>query len=287
MGRGLPDSLAGVGLTAIGVALIRARESERVDRLFDDPYARLFADSAEQAFSDLGAPAGAAATWARMQHLVDDFYDDRALSSKFFDDYLLEACQAGCAQVVIVGAGLDTRALRLPLPTHTETFEIDLPAMFDFKEKVLSGAAALHPGRRHTVATDLRGDWELDLRAQGFRDDLPTAWLEEGVLPYLPDDDARSVLSTITSLSPARSRLAQVAQLATTATASTSKRYQTLKEFVGSDNSPDDGPAERTRPQLDGDSWQMKIHSQVDLQRLYGRITPDADGTQYVVAVRR
>jgi hypothetical protein len=31
----------------------------------------------------------------------------------------------------------------------------------------------------------------------------------------------------------------------------------------------------------------MKIHSQIDLQRLYGRITPDADGTQYVVAVRR
>lgn len=56
----LPESLGGVGLTAVGVAVIRARESARSDRLFTDPYAWLFADAAEADFFGADAPSDAA-----------------------------------------------------------------------------------------------------------------------------------------------------------------------------------------------------------------------------------
>lgn len=286
MGRGLPDSLAGVGLSAIGVALIRARESMREDALFDDPYAQLFAQAAEEAFFNKTAPPDAAGTWERMQHLVNDFYDDRVLATKFFDDYLLAACEQGCEQIVILGAGLDTRALRLPLPAHTPVFEIDLPPMFDFKEQVLAAVPASRPGPRYTVASDLCGSWERDLLASGFRDDVPTAWLEEGVLPYLPDDVVHTVLVTITKLSTQGSHLAQVAQLATTPTQGTSERYQKLKTLVGTKDTPTAGRTGRdTTSHLHHLNWQTTIDSQSDLQDRYGRLTENPDGTHYLTAV--
>jgi O-methyltransferase involved in polyketide biosynthesis len=58
----LPESLAGAGTTAVGVALILARETLRDDRLFDDPYARAFADAARRGFLDPSAHPGAADT---------------------------------------------------------------------------------------------------------------------------------------------------------------------------------------------------------------------------------
>lgn len=109
----IPQSLAGVGLTAVGVALIRASESRRPDRLFDDPYAQLFADAAEADFHGSEEPAAAAESWARMLELVDRFYDGRVVATRYFDDYLDAALADGCRQVVNLGAGLDTRALRL------------------------------------------------------------------------------------------------------------------------------------------------------------------------------
>lgn len=287
MSRGLPDSLAGVGLSAIGVALIRARESRREDALFDDPFARLFAQAAEEAFFDETAPSDAAGTWERIQHLVDDFYDDRVVATKFFDDYLLSACKQRCEQIVILGAGLDTRALRLPLPAHTPVFEIDLPPMFDFKEHILQSVPDSRPGPRYTIASDLCGHWERDLLASGFRDDVPTAWLEEGVLPYLPDDVVHSVLTTITELSARGSQLAQVAQLAATPTQATSDRYQKLKSLVGTNETAATGRTDRdTTSQLDHMNWQTKVVSQADLQDRYDRLTPNPDGTHYLTAVR-
>ncbi len=102
------ESLRGVGKTALGVARVRAEESRRPDRLFDDPYAQAFLDAAPEAF-----PAEPT-TADELASLGAAFYFHGVIRTRFFDDYLLAACVAGCTQVVLLAAGLDTRVFRLP-----------------------------------------------------------------------------------------------------------------------------------------------------------------------------
>jgi methyltransferase (TIGR00027 family) len=63
------------------------------------------------------------------------------LRTRFFDDYLLAATAAGCQQVVLLAAGLDTCTFRLAWPDRVRLFEFDLPEMLAFKEQVLAAQA--------------------------------------------------------------------------------------------------------------------------------------------------
>ncbi|MFI6167000.1 SAM-dependent methyltransferase [Nocardia sp. NPDC051052] len=189
---------AGVAMTAIGVAVIRARESIRPDRLYDDPLARHFADAARRSF---GATPEGERRWARLEALADTFFEGRSVGVRLVDDRMVEAVASGCRQIVILGAGLDTRAFRLTLPADVRFFEIDLPELFAFKEPVLAAAGVAPKHDRRVIAGDLRGNWTEPLRANGFRADLPTYWVDEGSLGYLNRDDALRVAETLTELS--------------------------------------------------------------------------------------
>jgi hypothetical protein len=139
------DPLRGVEKTALGVAMVRARESRREDRLFDDPYAQAFVDAAPGAFPEEPATSEERAALGPMASLGAVFYFHGVIRTRFFDDYLTAAVAAGCSQVVLLAAGLDTRAFRLAWPENTRVFEVDLPDVLAFKETVLTahGAAAL------------------------------------------------------------------------------------------------------------------------------------------------
>ncbi|MGC0316607.1 class I SAM-dependent methyltransferase [Kitasatospora acidiphila] len=192
----IPD---GVGRTAIGVARVRAHESTRRDRLFNDPYAAAFvvADGRR----DLAVTAKPSpGLIAMVRHLV--------LRTRFFDDYLLAAAESGCRQVVVPAAGLDTRAFRLDWPAGTRFFELDMPAVLAFKERVLAEQGAQPAGPRTVIAIDLREDWATALTSAGFDPTAPTVWLLEGLLVYLDSDDVEAILATVTGLSAPGSRLA-------------------------------------------------------------------------------
>lgn len=175
-----------VGRTAVGTAMVRAAESRRPDRLFDDPFAHLFADST---LFDGGTDSGVGAAFAAQC----------VLRTRFFDDYLLGA---GCPQVVLLGAGLDTRAFRLPWPPGVALYELDLPEVLADKAGALAGARARC--HRREVAADLREAWELP----GFRAGEPTAWLAEGLLTYLSADEVSGLLERVDALSAPASRFA-------------------------------------------------------------------------------
>jgi methyltransferase (TIGR00027 family) len=193
----VPD---GVGRTALGMAHVRAEESRRPDRLFDDPYAQAFADAAPGALPAGGRPAPGD-PMAEVMHSA-------VIRTRYYDDFLLDAGERGCRQVVLAGAGLDTRAFRLDWPAGLRLWEIDLPDVLTFKDRILAEVGAVPRCDRRTVAADLRGRWPRQLVEAGFRPAEPAAWLVEGVLTYLTADEAASLLSEITELSAPNSRLA-------------------------------------------------------------------------------
>lgn len=194
--------LAGVAATALGIALARAEESRRPDRLFEDPLARVFLDQAGGGARVFAGAAGAGSdAWAFLRHTV-------AIRTRFFDQELAAAASDGCCQVVLLAAGLDARALRLDWPAGTRVFEVDQPHLMAFKDRALRAAGIAVPAARKAVAVDLRDDWSGALLAAGFRASEPTAWLVEGLLPALTPEISDRLLGELTRLSAPGSRLA-------------------------------------------------------------------------------
>src|SRR4051812_36764868 len=138
-----------VSKTALGVARVRAGESERADRLFDDPWAAKFCAAAPDQ-----VPTG------ERTPLALAFAFHAIIRTRFYDDYLLGS---DCRQAVLLAAGLASRAYRLDWPSGTDLYEIDLPAVLAFKETVLGDAEPRCA--RTVVPADLREDWAKALRA--------------------------------------------------------------------------------------------------------------------------
>jgi methyltransferase (TIGR00027 family) len=191
-----PSTPAGSGITGLWMAQRREEETRRPSPLFTDPWAELFV-----------AAAGPTAPprWARPPFMGDYF----AVRTRFFDDCLLAAAAAGCLQVVILAAGLDARAFRLPWPARSEVYEIDQPGVLEFKDQVLAANDGRPScARRHAIAADLRQDWAAALLAADFHPGEPTAWLAEGILMYLTPADGDKLLTTLGTITAPGSRLA-------------------------------------------------------------------------------
>ncbi|BBU20973.1 class I SAM-dependent methyltransferase [Mycobacterium xenopi] len=199
------DLATSVGATATMVAAQRALASER--RLIDDPFA---------------APLVRAVGIDVYTRLVDgkipvrggsDFDPDRmargmAVRTRFYDRYFLDAVQCGVRQAVILAAGLDARAYRLPWPAGTVVYEVDMPEVVEFKTSILQKLGAEPKAERRTVAVDLRDDWPAALQEAGFDSQVPAAWSAEGLVVYLPSEAQDALFDRITALSAAGSRLA-------------------------------------------------------------------------------
>lgn len=174
--------------TAFVIALARAEESRRPDRLITDELAGEFVAAA-------GGSGAVPYSSLRATPVHQDFF---AVRTRFFDDFVLGA---GCRQVVLLGAGLDTRAHRLALPRDTRVFEVDLPAVLGFKAEVLTSAGTTPHCELVTVPADLTGDWAGALVRAGLRPGEPVAWVAEGLLFFLARSVQDAVLTTLTGLS--------------------------------------------------------------------------------------
>lgn len=116
-----------------------------------------------------------------------------AVSSARAAAFLLDAAAAGIRQVVNLAAGLDARGYRLAWPTGTTVFEIDLPLVLEFKTATLADLGAKPTAELRDVPIDLRDDWPTALRQEGFDAGQPTAWIAEGLFPFLPARSAGSL----------------------------------------------------------------------------------------------
>ncbi len=119
------------------------------------------------------------------------------MRTHFFDAYFAEAAAAGIRQVVILAAGLDSRAYRLDWPAGVTVYELDLPKVLAYKAETLAGHGAAPAADRRPVPVDLRHDWPQALRDNGFDESQPTAFLAEGLLPFLPAAAQEALFASI------------------------------------------------------------------------------------------
>lgn len=205
------DLASSVGATATAVAASRALASRGADALLDDKLAdplvravgiETFVKLIDGDLPAFNAPAAdPAMTPQAMKEQI-------TVRTRYFDGFFLAAAAAGIRQAVILASGLDTRAYRLPWPAATTVYEIDQPQVIDFKTRVIDDLGVTPSADRRTVRIDLRDDWPAALREQGFDDSVPTAWIAEGLLIYLPPEAQDRLLDNITALSAPGSRLA-------------------------------------------------------------------------------
>lgn len=145
---------------------------------------------------------------AEVAQVFEHMGNYQAVRTHFFDEFFASAGSDGVRQVVILAAGLDSRAYRLDWPTGTTVYELDQPRVLEYKSATLTQEGVQPSTARREVAVDLRHDWPAALLAAGFDADAPTAWLAEGLLMYLPAAAQDLLFERITHLSAVGSRVA-------------------------------------------------------------------------------
>ncbi len=199
------DLATSVGATATMVAAQRALSSD--EGYIDDPYAAPLVRA-------VGIDVYVRLVNGQIPVGGDSEFDPHRMArgmacrTRFYDGFFLEAARGGVGQAVILAAGLDARAYRLPWPAGTVVYEVDMPEVIEFKTLTLGDLGAEPTAERRTVAVDLRDDWAAALQAAGFDPKAPTAWSAEGLLVYLPDEAQDALFDNITALSAPGSRLA-------------------------------------------------------------------------------
>lgn len=172
-----------VSRTALWTAASRARESGRTDRLFHDPFA-----------ATLAGPMGLA--MLEKGETPPDGQNYLPVRTRWYDDTLAALAAGGTRQLVLLAAGMDTRAYRRAWPAGTTVFELDRPELHAHKQAVLDQLHAVPGCARRPVEADLTADWVSPLHAAGYRPDEPAVWVAEGLLFYLTEHQARELLTT-------------------------------------------------------------------------------------------
>lgn len=177
--------------TAEQNALFRALETSQPTRrrLFEDPFARTF----------LGWPLGLVARLGAIppfRALVPRLIDRRwpgvrssvVARTRLIDDTIEAALDEHPEQLVILGAGFDSRAYRVPGLRRLAVFEVDHPDTQAAKRAALGRALPAEPAHVRFVATDFQQRGLEDaMRASGYREPARTLFLWEGVTNYLTE----------------------------------------------------------------------------------------------------
>ena len=192
----MDDELDPVAQTARWTAAARARETERPDRLFADPLAAHLAGAVGFAILDR-EPAEVRAN----PYLP--------IRTRVLDDWLSH-CVADLAvtQVVLLGAGFDCRAYRMPWPEGVVLWELDVPELLHLKARLLAAAGAAPRCERRVVAVDLTSDeWPTYLVRAGFVAEVGSVWLAEGLWAYWPARAVERAMQDIAELAAPASHL--------------------------------------------------------------------------------
>lgn len=183
--------------TAVGVGMCRLAEQDQPDglRLFEDPVV-----------ADLLGPRAGPMQLAGMRALVvqqieaaaPGTYGAVVCRTRYLDDAVSEALARRVRQVVVLGAGLDTRAYRLPGIDRARVFEVDLPATQEGKRRALVSRLGALPEHVKFLSVDLETPGFADALADaGLAVDEPAVVVAEGLTQYLTAGAVHHILGTV------------------------------------------------------------------------------------------
>jgi len=192
--------------TAEYMALFRALESAHGPkaRLFNDPWARRFLRPSLQAVVALARvpPVGRA-----IARFIDRRWPGGRTSgiarTCYIDEAVGEALRTGCRQIVLLGAGFDCRAYRLPGGAQARFFEVDHPNTSAAKQDAVRHAMGRMPAHVAFVTIDFNRQSLADvLQASGLDLAQPTFFLWEGVTNYLTADAVDATFRYVATAAP-------------------------------------------------------------------------------------
>lgn len=181
--------------TARLTAGMRAMESEKPEgeRLCDDPYARRFAGPEGMEFAEKMVSALPMAVMVQ------------AVRTRYIDDYLKQRMAEGIEQLVIFGAGYDSRALRMEELKRGEVrvFEIDEPATGQAKQEAVRTVLGSLPPWVAYISVDFMKETLEDLKrkllGEGYSPRRKSLFIVEGVVGYLDAEAVDNLLFFISS----------------------------------------------------------------------------------------
>lgn len=191
-----PSPIRNVSDTALWVAIYRAMESERPDRIFNDPYARRLGGERGEAIVR-SMPKGAATAWPMV------------VRTAVMDEIVLRCVREGAATVLNLAAGLDARPWRLDLPKSLRWFHVDMPDMIRYFCERMDNAAP--HCEVEFVSADLR---DPNARRELFGRTAtqgPTLVITEGLLVYLTPEQVGELARDLHDVARARWWLQDIA----------------------------------------------------------------------------
>lgn len=192
-------------VTAEGIALVRAMESERPanERICYDPYAKYFSSSALMLLARFFLKIGYA------EKRGPGAYEFLVTRCRHIDEYLQSSLAKGIQQLVILGAGYDSRAYRFEaLKRGIKVFEVDHPATQAKKVERLIKVFRALPDHVVYVPVDFQTQTlEEQLCGSGYEAHAKTLFIWEGVIEYLTPEAVDRTLAFVTNRSGAGSSI--------------------------------------------------------------------------------
>ena len=193
---------------AEGIALQRYAESilPGDERIFFDPLAVHFIDPAKLEWAR-DHPAETRAMAEDLERRMPGWSNSIRARVRYFDDATERAARDGVRQMVVLGAGYDTRAYRIEaVKDAVRVFEVDRPPILARKTDIITRVLGAVPAHVTAVPLDLEDEdlWDRLARA-GFSAELSTLFVLEGLVMYLPRDAVEGLLSGIARHAPAGS----------------------------------------------------------------------------------
>jgi methyltransferase (TIGR00027 family) len=188
----------GVGSTAEGAAFCRAVEQylPENERLFNDPLAFDLLSGFYQWL--LRSPKLRQWVIDQTEKATRGLYGEQICRTRYIDEAVIKALKGGIRQVVILGAGVDSRAYRLPGIDQAHVYELDLPGNSKAKKARVEKLLGAKAGHVRFIPIDFEEqDLGTALAASGFDMGQPAVFVWEAVTQYIPAETVAATLRNI------------------------------------------------------------------------------------------
>jgi methyltransferase (TIGR00027 family) len=187
-----------VGNTALGAAVCRLIEQYQPEktRLFNDLLVKDLVGAPFRALMQFASMRNL--TMQQMDAITPGIYGVQISRTRFIDDAVQDALLRGIGQVVILGAGLDTRPYRLAGIERVKVFEVDLPSVQEEKKKKLQKRFGHLPEHVTFIPIDFdTQNLEAVFTGTAFDPASPAVFVWEGVTQYLSEEAVRQTLAFV------------------------------------------------------------------------------------------